>query len=1030
MRVKEDGDDMKKGVPTEAPAGEAPAATDDIAGSIGRRLKGDKIVGWVSPHIPFPDSEPSVDVFIDDKPVGVAAVCLPRNDLAKLYGFVPETGFEFRVPTAWQDGGQHKVAVRIAGTEEDLKNSGQKLAFPLAKVPVAPKNDFQGSVNEVNGTFIAGWAWAPGNPNQACTVELRQKDEILATAIASRYRADLEQNGIGQGFHAFSIEVPDILADGNTHTLTVTSEGGQHVLKRGQFELGPVLRWPDDVYASDSDSDHHRVVRLPQEEPLPSLKVSVGVAVELEIRVDDVYPDTEKLVLRLDPAGKSLDRLGKLNTHVYPMGLKTANRHSLIYDADSASWKLSFKLVPDPATLEGPANPMGEEAEVQLALLIQPISAVPGDAGRTISLRLPMQVRTLAPATFNVLDAESRSKKSNQLDMNVFAIGDEIRRPHRLWESFPDYIPPLVFGYIDGDLQQDLECVARCESVRDDWNRDDILDRKPELLLIQAGRLSGEKQYSAKDFPRLVSTIELCRLTRTQVVFIQDVENAEERRRLDWAVALSDIVVDLVDLARRGETSAKFMSLKPFISPGRINPVTLPKPAAPLSALARGERESVQIVDGFWDCIEARGSDAYGAIEEIQRNLHIIDSRFVFSRFRAIDADTLYWNILGCVPSDRRAEIVARYDRLALLPNSSSDFLSKYRGLLEAMVVRCGLNVLSPQADSHAYRALVGDIFGDLSPAGEKATPLDFMHANMAARLPGQSHNSVDALNAILERSNPALVRHNRQAMRPKISCILVSKRPVMVRQALEGILRQAYDNIEVIVIIHGEVRDDALHASWLIDERIRLIEYLPKYRTLGFCLNYAIDHASGTYVAKFDDDDIYGRHHITDFVASLQWKAMDLYVKPLGFVYLNESRTLLSMPNALDQAYRTYTSANYEGFAGAGGTMILSRDLAVRVRFSEVRRGGLDSDFAARAVDAGTSLVLGDTNGFALCRYGDAGSHTWLVDDQSFLRKGIVIAEGVSMSTAAELVDGNLAVWDEVARGGQTETKTILEGA
>lgn len=55
-----------------------------------------------------------------------------------------------------------------------------------------------------------GWVWCPGHPDRL-RVELRLADQVVATGVADQSRDDLARSGIGDGKHAFQLDVPESL---------------------------------------------------------------------------------------------------------------------------------------------------------------------------------------------------------------------------------------------------------------------------------------------------------------------------------------------------------------------------------------------------------------------------------------------------------------------------------------------------------------------------------------------------------------------------------------------------------------------------------------------------------------------------------------------------------------------------------------------------------------------------------------------------------------------------------------------------
>lgn len=65
-------------------------------------------------------------------------------------------------------------------------------------------------IDDISDQIISGWAWHPGRPDDRAQLELVLADDIIGTFVADRYRLDLELAGKGDGFCAFSCELPPL----------------------------------------------------------------------------------------------------------------------------------------------------------------------------------------------------------------------------------------------------------------------------------------------------------------------------------------------------------------------------------------------------------------------------------------------------------------------------------------------------------------------------------------------------------------------------------------------------------------------------------------------------------------------------------------------------------------------------------------------------------------------------------------------------------------------------------------------------
>lgn len=77
--------------------------------------------------------------------------------------------------------------------------------------------------------------------------------------------------------------------------------------------------------------------------------------------------------------------------------------------------------------------------------------------------------------------------------------------------------------------------------------------------------------------------------------------------------------------------------------------------------------------------------------------------------------------------------------------------------------------------------------------------------------------------------------------------------------RAVYSIINQTFKDWELIIVNDGSTDLDtikALEAVEQLDNRIRVIGY-KENRGLANALNYGIEHSSGTYIARMDDDDL-----------------------------------------------------------------------------------------------------------------------------------------------------------------------------
>lgn len=93
--------------------------------------------------------------------------------------------------------------------------------------------------------------------------------------------------------------------------------------------------------------------------------------------------------------------------------------------------------------------------------------------------------------------------------------------------------------------------------------------------------------------------------------------------------------------------------------------------------------------------------------------------------------------------------------------------------------------------------------------------------------------------------------------MNPLVSIILpVYNCENYIREALESIINQSYNNIEIIIINDGSVDNSLQIINSIKDDRIKIFSS-EKNKGLIYSLNLGLQHSKGEFIARMDADDI-----------------------------------------------------------------------------------------------------------------------------------------------------------------------------
>ncbi|MEU8247515.1 glycosyltransferase [Nonomuraea sp. NPDC048916] len=216
----------------------------------------------------------------------------------------------------------------------------------------------------------------------------------------------------------------------------------------------------------------------------------------------------------------------------------------------------------------------------------------------------------------------------------------------------------------------------------------------------------------------------------------------------------------------------------------------------------------------------------------------------------------------------------------------------------------------------------------------------------------------------------------------PSISVVMSTRRPDMVAGALAQMARQRDVEVEVLLGLHGVTFERVRQAVEDLPLPVAWIE-APAEVPFGQVLNQAAALASGDYLAKWDDDDWYGPHHLADLVMAAGYSGADVVGTAGEFFYLEPLHaTIRRTTFASGAAYRSEVWSDHV----AGGTILLSR-----ARFGDT--GGfpaqpraVDRDFLKAASEGGARVYRTHGLGYVLRRT-LSDEHTWRLPLAHFLK-------------------------------------------
>ena len=193
---------------------------------------------------------------------------------------------------------------------------------------------------------------------------------------------------------------------------------------------------------------------------------------------------------------------------------------------------------------------------------------------------------------------------------------------------------------------------------------------------------------------------------------------------------------------------------------------------------------------------------------------------------------------------------------------------------------------------------------------------------------------------------------------------------------------RQTYAHTELVVALHGHKLVNLLPDERLALEGASAVLEIPADRSLGNCLNSAIEEANGQFVAKVDDDDLYGRNYLAEMVEHLVAGNGDIVGKAEFYVYLQDSGSIVLSSPGLGLKLVKFIR---------GGTLAFSRSLALQCPFRDVTLGE-DVVFLEDCRLSGASVYSTSRRNYMYFRHAATHGHTSQLPDINFIQSGIVL--------------------------------------
>lgn len=448
------------------------------------------------------------------------------------------------------------------------------------------------------------------------------------------------------------------------------------------------------------------------------------------------------------------------------------------------------------------------------------------------------------------------------------------------------------------------------------------------------------------------------------------------------------------EIARRlvsNDSSRPVRELAPAIQPRVHHPVRSDglRLAAPLFA-------DRVLFDGWWDLAGDAGADP--VLKELAADrLVVIDSEWEVGGVRIPDLPHYQPAMAGCMTVREKSGL----SKLVPLEYQAGSSLAapwqRAQGALRAAA--CGAVVVgAPSASAWAdVPSIPGPAEDSLAAISDLlAAPLERMRiAHRGFRAIMSRHRYSDRIGAIMR--DLGLIPRVEEA--PQVAVVLVTMRPERLADALAYYRAQDYPGRRLVVVLHGAGDLGAVRRQLREGEQAY---WLGRERSLGDCLNFAIEQADAPYWAKIDDDDHYGPSYLSDLLLYRHTVPAQVWGKPPMFLHSQADDDLCWDPVWAEHANLLHHADEASEALVAGGTLVGRREVLEAVRFSSKRRAGSDSEFVRQCYASGINVLATDGFNFARFRSADPRLHTWRIPMSELRERTTRIGSGSDVGRLA----------------------------
>lgn len=210
----------------------------------------------------------------------------------------------------------------------------------------------------------------------------------------------------------------------------------------------------------------------------------------------------------------------------------------------------------------------------------------------------------------------------------------------------------------------------------------------------------------------------------------------------------------------------------------------------------------------------------------------------------------------------------------------------------------------------------------------------------------------------------------------PAVSVIACSNRPENISEVFDSFLRQTIKKKELIIILNNNDMniDDLLERAKVFDN-IKVFQ-LDESLSLGDCFELGLNNSQFDFIAKFDDDDYYGKDYLSQAIKAFNQVDCDVVGKSSYYIYFTARKTL-----AIYGANKGNRFVNRV----TDSSLVFKKQVFENIEIPKIKKAGTFTIIQNQIRENGMKFYSTDQLNYMVIR-NSKDQHTWKITEDEYL--------------------------------------------